>query len=150
MDMVTARVLLVFVSFRFKFKVLCTYSVFILSATRKKKKKFPRSPNGLLIKTTGKETPSRVTPIHLPHTDARPQAQRPPHSRSASGRELGPWARGRTVRRGGAGLRPAARGPGATVARRQPRGRDSGLPPVGTRVSRCPGNVAAYPQPAEF
>lgn len=76
------------------------------------RKKFSRSPHGLWIKTTRKDTPGRVTPTHLPLADARPAARRPPHARGAPGWALGPRAGGRTGRRGGAGLRPAARGPG--------------------------------------
>ena len=74
MDMVTVRVLLVFVTFRFKFKILCTYSVFILLG---RKSFHDPLPNGLLIRTTQKVTPSRVTPTHLPPTDTRADTHSP-------------------------------------------------------------------------
>lgn len=103
MDVVTARVLLVFVTFRFKFKVLCTYSVFILLG---RKSFHDPPPNGLLIRTTQKVTPSRVTPIHLPHTDGSADTQsptlayRPPGGHRRPGHAATPAGR-----RGGAGLR---------------------------------------------
>lgn len=109
--MVTVRVLLVFVAFRFKFKVLCTYSVFILLS----RKKFPWSPNGLLIRTTRKETPSCVTPVHLPHTDTHARRHTEPRARLLpSGRGAGARGhRSHTGRRSGAELRPwAPRVPG--------------------------------------
>lgn len=76
------------VSFRFKFKVLCTYSVFILLATLFF---FSMIPSGLLIKITWKETPRRRTPPHLTRTHCHTRADTRRHARASctQGREPG-------------------------------------------------------------
>lgn len=148
--MVTIRVLLVFVAFRFKFKVLCTYSVFILLS----RKKFPWSPNGLLIRTTRKETPSCVTPVHLSHTDTHARRHTEPHARLLpSGRGAGARGhRSHTGRRSGAELRPWA--PRVLWGQLERRGQlwigNGGLPQTGNRISHLPRNVAASPELQNF
>lgn len=127
--MVTGRVLLVFVAFRSKFQVLGTYSVFILSV-RKKKKKFPCSPSGLLSRATRKETPSGGAPIHLPHADTHARRHTAPRARLLpSGRELGPRAPQPKRGRRGAGLRPGA--PGSSGAAGAALDANGGLPQIG-------------------
>lgn len=125
------------------------------------KKKFPCSPSGLLIRTTRKETPSCVTPIHLPHAGTHARRHTAPRARLLlSGRGAG--ARGhRSQSSGGAGRSydPGLSGPRGQLERRgRLWTRDRGLPQTGGggrgggthSISHFPRTVAASPEQQNF
>lgn len=142
------------------FQVLGTYSVFILSV--RKKKKFPRSPSGLLIRTTRKETRSCVTPIHLPHAGTHARRHTAPRARLLlSGPGAG--ARGhRSQSSGGAGRSydPGSRvlggsrsgvvGSGPETWASTDGGRGWGWGWGDTRHFSFPPNCGCLPRAAEF